>query len=194
MVASAVLVAASVTAQKSIPLVYDQEFAGSKYPAPAFPSVSDAKALETLPNPFEFSNSNKQVKKFKDWEKRRAEIVRELQHYEIGEKPMVDKKDIEATLEGNTLTVKVTRNGETLTISAQITYPEGDGPFPLMIGASNNSLPRQFFSERKIATMNFSLTVSILSWLTTVPTQCGHGVLAVSSMVWRLSVLPARSI
>ena len=155
MVASVVLVAASVTAQKSIPLVYDQEFAGSKYPAPAFPSVSDAKALETLPNPFEFSNSNKQVKKFKDWEKRRAEIVRELQHYEIGEKPMVDKKDIEATLEGNTLTVKVTRNGETLTISAQITYPEGDGPFPLMIGASNNSLPRQFFSDRKIATMNF---------------------------------------
>ncbi len=155
LVASAVLVAASVTAQKSIPLVYDQEFAGSKYPAPAFPSVSDAKALETLPNPFEFSNSNKQVKKFKDWEKRRAEIVRELQHYEIGEKPMVDKKDIEATLEGNTLTVKVTRNGETLTISAQITYPEGDGPFPLMIGASNNSLPRQFFSDRKIATMNF---------------------------------------
>ena len=156
LVAAAVLAAASVTAKKSsIPLVYDQEFTGAKYAAPAFPSVSDAKNLETLPNPFEFENSKKQVKKFKDWEKRRAEIVRELQHYEIGEKPMVDKKDIEASLEGNTLTVKVTRNGETLTISAQITYPEGDGPFPLMIGASNNSLPRQFFSERKIATMNF---------------------------------------
>ena len=156
LVAAAVLAAASVTAKKSsIPLVYDQEFTGAKYAAPAFPSVSDAKNLETMPNPFEFENSKKQVKKFKDWEKRRAEIVRELQHYEIGEKPMVDKKDIEASLEGNTLTVKVTRNGETLTISAQITYPEGDGPFPLMIGASNNSLPRQFFSERKIATMNF---------------------------------------
>ena len=156
LVAAAVLAAASVTAKKSsIPLVYDQEFTGAKYAAPAFASVSDAKNLETLPNPFEFENSKKQVKKFKDWEKRRAEIVRELQHYEIGEKPMVDKKDIEASLEGNTLTVKVTRNGETLTISAQITYPEGDGPFPLMIGASNNSLPRQFFSERKIATMNF---------------------------------------
>ena len=156
LVAAAVLAAASVTAKKSsVPLVYDQEFTGAKYAAPAFPSVSDAKNLETLPNPFEFENSKKQVKKFKDWEKRRAEIVRELQHYEIGEKPMVDKKDIEASLENNTLTVKVTRNGETLTISAQITYPEGDGPFPLMIGASNNSLPRQFFSERKIATMNF---------------------------------------
>ena len=153
--AAAVLAVIPAMAQKSIPLVYDQEFAGAKYPAPAFPSVDEATNLETLPNPFEFSNSKKQVKKFKDWEKRRAEIVRELQHYEIGEKPMVDKKDIEATLEGNTLTVKVTRNGETLTISAQITYPGGDGPFPLMIGASNNSLPRQFFSDRKIATMNF---------------------------------------
>ena len=98
MMTAAVLTVIPAMAQKSIPLVYDQEFAGSKYPSPAFPSVSDAKALETLPNPFEFSNSNKQVKKFKDWEKRRAEIVRELQHYEIGEKPMVDKKDIEATL------------------------------------------------------------------------------------------------
>ena len=69
---------------------------------------------------------------------------------------MVDKKDIEATLENGTLVVKVTRNGETLELSAKITYPEGDGPFPLMIGASNNALPRQFFSERKIAQMNFS--------------------------------------
>ena len=154
--AAAVLAVVPAMAQKSIPLVYDQEFAGAKYPAPAFPAVEEATSLETLPNPFEFSNSTKQVKKFKDWEKRRADIVRELQHYEIGEKPMVDKKDIEATLENGTLVVKVTRNGETLELSAKITYPEGDGPFPLMIGASNNALPRQFFSERKIAQMNFS--------------------------------------
>ena len=153
--AAVVLAVIPAMAQKSIPLVYDQEFTGAKYPAPAFPTVDEAKNLETLPNPFEFSNSKKQVKKFKDWEKRRAEIVRELQHYEIGEKPMVDKKDIEASLDGNKLTVKVTRNGETLEISATITYPEGDGPFPLMIGASNNALPRQFFTERKIAQMNF---------------------------------------
>ena len=154
--AACALVSVQATAKKKIPLVYDQEFTGAKYAAPAFPTVAEAKSLETLPNPFEFSNSTKKVKKFKDWEKRRAEIIRELYHFEIGEKPMIDKKDIEATLENNTLTVKVTRNGETLTISAQINYPEGDGPFPLMIGASNNALPRQFFTERKIATVNFS--------------------------------------
>ena len=155
--AAAVLAVVPAMAQKSIPLVYDQEFTGAKYAAPAFPTVEESKDLATLPNPFEFSNSNKQVKKFSDWEKRRAEIVRELQHYEIGEKPMVDKKDIEATIDDNgNLVVKVTRNGETLELSAKISYPEGDGPFPLMIGASNNALPRQFFSERKIAQMNFS--------------------------------------
>ena len=155
--AAAVLAVVPAMAQKSIPLVYDQEFTGAKYAAPAFPTVEESKDLATLPNPFEFSNSNKQVKKFSDWEKRRAEIVRELQHYEIGEKPMVDKKDIEATIDDNgNLVVKVTRNGEVLELSATITYPEGDGPFPLMIGASNNALPRQFFTERKIAQMNFS--------------------------------------
>ena len=156
MLTAAVLAVIPAMAQKSIPLVYDQEFTGAKYAAPAFPTVDEAKTLETLPNPFEFSNSTKQVKKFSDWEKRRAEIVRELQHYEIGEKPMVDKKDIEATIDNGNLVVKVTRNGEVLELSAKITYPEGDGPFPLMIGASNNALPRQFFSERKIAQMNFS--------------------------------------
>ena len=138
----AVLAVVPAMAQKSIPLVYDQEFAGAKYPAPAFPSVDEATNLETLPNPFEFSNSKKQVKKFKDWEKRRAEIVRELQHYEIGEKPMIGKENIEASLENNTLTVKVTRNGETLEISARINYPEGDGPFPLMIEISQESCRR----------------------------------------------------
>ena len=156
-VAVAALTAMPVMAQKSIPLVYDQEFTGAKYPAPVFPAVDEAKSLETLPNPFEFSNGKKKVKKFKDWEKRRAEIIRELYHYEVGEKPMVDKKDIEAKLEDNTLTVIVHRNGETLTITSKITYPEGDGPFPLMIGMSGISLPRNFFPERKIATMNFNM-------------------------------------
>ena len=145
-------------AQKSIPLVYDQEFTGAKYPAPAFPTVDEAKVVETLPNPFEFSNGKKQVKKFKDWEKRRAEIIRELYHYEVGEKPMVDKKDIKATLENNTLTVVVYRNGDSLTITSRITYPEGDGPFPLMIGMSGISLPRNFCPDRNIATMNFNMS------------------------------------
>ena len=155
--AIATLAIAPVFAQKTIPLVYDKEFTGSAYPAPAFPTVDEASDLKTLPNPFEFSNSTKQVKKFKDWEKRRSEIIRELYHYEVGLKPQVDRENIEATLEDNTLTVKVTVNGETLTLTSKINYPEGDGPFPLMIGASGISLPQNLLKERNIATMNFNM-------------------------------------
>ena len=155
--AIAALAIAPAFAQKTIPLVYDKEFTGSAYPAPAFPTVDEASDLKTLPNPFEFSNSTKQVKKFKDWEKRRSEIIRELYHYEVGLKPQVDRENIEATLENNTLTVKVTVNGETLTLTSKINYPEGDGPFPLMIGASGISLPQNLLKERNIATMNFNM-------------------------------------
>ena len=65
MIAAAIMATVPAMAQKSIPLVYDQEFTGAKYPAPVFPAVDEAKSLETLPNPFEFSNGKKKVKKFK---------------------------------------------------------------------------------------------------------------------------------
>ena len=155
--AIAALIAAPTFAQKSIPLVYDQEFTGSKYAAPAMPTLENAVDEASLPNPFLFENSRKEVKKFKDWEKRRAEIVRELYNYEVGLKPLVDRENIEASLENNTLTVKVTVNGETLTLTSKINYPEGDGPFPLMIGASGISLPRDIMNSRPIATMNFNM-------------------------------------
>lgn len=156
--ASALLLAVTTAgAKKTIPLVYDKEFTGAQFEAPYFPAPSECKEDKALPNPFEYSNSTKQVKKFKDWEKRRAEIVRELYHYEVGEKPLVDKENIQATLDGRALTVVVTVNGESLTIKANIDYPEGDGPFPLMIGCSGvNLLPRTYWAEKKIATLNFN--------------------------------------
>ena len=147
----------SVFAQKNIPLVYGDEFTGAAYELPELPELDQLPVVTTLPNPFEFSNSKKQVKKFKQWEKRRSEIIAEIQHYEIGVKPAVARENVEATLDGNTLTVKVTVNGETLTLSSVIRYPEGDGPFPLMIGASMISLPQNLLSERKIATMTFNM-------------------------------------
>ena len=43
MIAAAALVMMPMAAQKNIPLVYDQEFTGAKYPAPKFPTVDEAK-------------------------------------------------------------------------------------------------------------------------------------------------------
>ena len=59
--AAIVLAVVPAMAQKSIPLVYDQEFTGAKYAEPAYPSVDEAKTLETLPNPFEFSDGKKKA-------------------------------------------------------------------------------------------------------------------------------------
>ena len=157
LLAACAIVTAQASAQKNIPLVYDQEFTGAKYAAPTMPTLDNAKVETALPNPFQFENSKKQVKKFKDWEKRRAEILHELEQYEVGVKPAVSKDQIEATLENGTLTVKVKVGDEVLTLTSKITYPDGDGPFPLMIGASMNSLPQNMFKERNIATMNFNM-------------------------------------
>lgn len=146
-------------AKREIPLVYDVEFTGAKYDAPYFPTLEEAPVIKTLPNPFEFSNSKKQVKRFSQWEKRRAEIVRELQHYELGDKPMVPKEDIKARMEGNKLIVDVTVNGNTLTIQANIKYPEGDGPFPAIIGMGgmgSGSLPASIFEKRNIAQISWN--------------------------------------
>ena len=154
--AACAAVAVSASAQKDIPLVYDQEFTGAKFAAPSYVTLDNAKDSKTLPNPLEFENSSKQVKKFKDWEKRRAEIVHELEHYEIGTKPAVTRDQVTASIENGTLTVVVNVNGKELTLTARINYPEGDGPFPLMIGASNIGLPQNLLKERNIATMNFS--------------------------------------
>ena len=92
MIAACAVLAVQANAQKNIPLVYDQEFTGAKYAEPAYVTPETATEIKSLPNPFEFTGSKKQVKKFKDWEKRRAEIVNELYHYEVGVKPLVAKE------------------------------------------------------------------------------------------------------
>ncbi|MBO7260966.1 MAG: hypothetical protein J6U97_05700 [Bacteroidaceae bacterium] len=158
LIALSVAIAIPTMAKKEIPLVYDVEFTGAEYEAPYFPTLEEAPVVKTLPNPFEFSNSTKQVKKFKDWEKRRAEIIRELEHYELGTKPLTSKENIKAKMEGNKLTVDITVNGNTLTIVANIKYPEGDGPFPAIIGmggGGTGSLPAKIFDDRKIAQISW---------------------------------------
>ena len=97
---------------------------------------------------------------FKDWERHRFEIARQLQHYELGMKPVVSKDSIEATLINDTLRVVVHENGETLLLTAPIKYPEGNGPFPAIIGIGRptGSLPVQLFDKRRIAQITFNFT------------------------------------
>lgn len=139
-----------------IPLVFDDENTASKYKAPEMPPVEELPVVETLPDPLTFVSGEK-VEEYSQWEKRRAEILAQLQHYEVGFKPNTPKKAVKARMAGDTLVVDVTVAGETLTIRSVIAYPEGEGPFPAIIGIGMGagSLPKEIFEERGVAMITF---------------------------------------
>lgn len=141
---------------KKIPLVYNKENTGVKFKLPPLPAVGQLPLVKELPDPFVWSARKGRVTKFSQWEKRRNEIAAQIQHYGIGVKPAVDRENIKARMDGDTLIVDVNVNGQTLTLSSHIRYPKtGKAPFALMIGTSMISLPQALFADRPIATMVF---------------------------------------
>ena len=134
---------------KPVPLVYEVENTGAGYAVPVMPTVADLPVIHELPDALEG------VDDFSDWSRRRSEIAAMIQHYGIGQKPVVNKEEqVKARMDADTLIVDVTVGGETLTLRSTIRYPkEGVAPFPLMIGTSGISLPRQMFDSIPLATM-----------------------------------------
>ena len=136
--------------EPEVPLVFKAENTFALYKKPALPPADKLPIIRELPDPL------KGVKKYKDWGKRRAEIAAQIQHYGIGEKPAVKPEQVKARMNGDTLIVDVTVNGQTLTLRSEIRYPKtGQAPYAVMIGTSGISLPRKLFDNRPIATMVF---------------------------------------
>ena len=145
---------------QSIPLVYNVENTSDGFPAIELPTLEQAVEIQTLPDPFAWADGSGRSTKFKDWKRRRSEIIQQMQHYELGPKPMVSKDSLEAWMDSDTLVVIVHEKGQTLTLRASIKYPEGEGPFPAIIGVGfpTGSLPREIFEERNIAGIAFNFT------------------------------------
>ena len=157
LVLAALLTGCSAPVGDEIPLVYSEENTGASY---ALAQEYPASGLETpvmeLPDPLAWASGKGRVKDFNQWERRRNEIFSQIQFYETGTKPVVDRSAVNARMSGDTLYVDVTVGGETLSLSSRIFYPDGDGPFPLMIGTSRMSLPRELFDGRPIALMDYN--------------------------------------
>ncbi len=97
------------------------------------PTLSELPAIQSLPDPFEWADGRGRISHYSDWEYRRNEIGDQIQNYEIGERP--SRPDtITASYSNSTLTVNVTMNGKTLTLTSQVILPAGSGPFPVVIG------------------------------------------------------------
>jgi len=148
-------------AQEVPPFVYDVENTGTDCTKPPLPTIDELPVIEPLPDPFEWSDGSGRDTTFASWEHRRNEIKAELENYEIGPKP--DRPDtINASYANDTLTVNITVNGETLTMTSAITLPEGAGPFPAMI-IITPILPNDSIISRGLATIPYDFS-QVMAW------------------------------
>ena len=148
---------------QEIPLVYNKE--NTVAPTTVhLPTFEELPVIETLPDPFAWSDGSGRSTRFEDWARRRMEIGAEIQHYEIGEKP-ARPDSITADFNNDTLTVWINVNGEQLILKSQVVLPDGEGPFPAVIGIGmgSGSLPADLFSSRNIAQIAFNFS-EVMAW------------------------------
>ena len=101
--------------------------------------VSTAGALkknDKLPDPFAM-NDGTRISSKADWQCRRNEIKKDIEEYEIGPKP--EPPQVEATLSGSTLSVKVTTTAGSITLSSNVGSASGAGPHCVAIGMNVTS-------------------------------------------------------
>ena len=165
---------------QDIPLRYDVENTSEDISVTVVDEFDALIPDDKLPDPFLFMEGSR-LKHFSQWEKRRAEIMALIEHYEIGEKPHTPKECItvemrsgvpeppvfnfpfnmpDMPLAKDTILVTVTVSGSELVMHCPVIYPEeGEGPFPAIIGigfwAGAGSLPTKIFTDRNIAMIGF---------------------------------------
>lgn len=139
-------------------IVFDFSSDNCKWSLERLGDASEAATTTSpLPDPLAFNDGQRRATTQAQWSERRAEIAEQIQQLEIGTIPSVDRKDIKAWMDGDTIFVNVKRDGREITLSSLIRYPKDmKGPFALMIGTSHNSLPRQIFEGRPIALLDYN--------------------------------------
>jgi len=141
------------------PFVFDEENTGTDCPAPALPPFAQLPAIPALPDPF-FSASGARITTRADWRCRRREVAAQIENYEMGEhagRPSI----LNASLQGNVLSLTAGEDAGTVTLSVTINRPSGAaaGPIPAVIGvvSRTGSLPADIFDSRGVASMAFDI-------------------------------------
>ncbi|MDT0644426.1 hypothetical protein RM553_16425 [Zunongwangia sp. F363] len=132
---------------EDVPMLFDE----------ALPQFGELPVVEPLTDPFAWADGNGRSTDFGDWERRREEIKAEIEQYEIGTIPE-RPENITASYDNETLTVNVTVNGKTITLTSQVLLPSGNGPFPAVIGMNspNGSIPSDIFTDNNVARIRYN--------------------------------------
>jgi uncharacterized protein YjdB len=142
-----------------IPYVYTAENTATGYAAPTLPTLANCPSIPMLPDPFLFADGSRSTA-FSDWEHHRSDFKAMFENYEIGTKPSVDKaSQVTASYSGSTLTIHITANGQTMTMTCAVSIPSGaTAPYPVCIGmnSSYGSVTSSDFTSRGIVGITFS--------------------------------------
>jgi hypothetical protein len=155
---SLLLILFSINLFAQAPFVYDKENTGARFPLPLLTTIDQLPVIDPLPDPFMWTDGKGRSAKFSDWEHHRNDFKAQIEKYEIGIKPN-RPENITASFSNvdSTLSVVVTVNGKSLTLTSKIILPGGKGPFPAVIGMNspNGSIPADIFSSRNIARIRY---------------------------------------
>lgn len=112
------------------PLVYNTENSGENLKI----EINSGKYNnELLPDPFVFSDGTYNAD-FCEWERHRNEVANMVMDNEIGPRPNFESVEATFDVKDSTISVNVKCANGTLTFNSKIKIPQGDGPFPVVIG------------------------------------------------------------
>jgi hypothetical protein len=120
-----------------------------------FPSVDELPTVDKLPDPFQFFGGERRVRNREDWEMRRAEMLRMVEHYVSGPAfPQTQNAKLENLQSKNVYNGKATHHtakvvmGPDHAIECAFEYviPNADGPKPLLFYIC----PRSEYAEETI--------------------------------------------
>src|SRR3972149_1002281 len=110
-------------ATAQIPYVYTSENTGAGFPLPPLPTLANCPTITNLPDPFAWQDGSGRSTNFSDWSHHRNDFRAQFENYEIGTKPTVTSSQVTASYSGNTLTINITANGQSMTMTCNVSIP-----------------------------------------------------------------------
>ncbi|MEY2936553.1 MAG: hypothetical protein RL033_7302 [Pseudomonadota bacterium] len=122
---------------------------------PQLPAAAQLPAIAAHPDPILMTNGTR-ISPRPEWTCRRAENKAQVEEYESGPKPAVNKDNVTGSFAGNRLTVSVNEQGRNISFNVDINRPAGaNGAIPLLIGVGGSNLDNTVFSQNGVAVANF---------------------------------------